>query len=73
MTENTWLRKKQLCEEILDTLKVLEPGLTVRKARLMYELHLPIIMLAQISLNKNKNKVRIKLVRFINSNDSRQM
>jgi len=73
MTENTWLRKKQLCEEILDTLKVLEPGLTVRKARLMYELHLPIIMLAQISLNKNKNKVRIKLLRLINSNDSRQV
>ena len=57
MTEATWMRKKQLCEEILETLKILEPGLTVRKARLMYELHLPIIMLAQVNLNNGSNKV----------------
>ena len=57
MTEATWMRKKQLCEEILETLKVLEPGLTARKARLMYELHLPLIMLAQVNLNKKGDKV----------------
>ena len=57
MTEATWNRKKLLCEEILETLKILEPGLTVRKARLMYELHLPIIMLAQVNLNKRGDKV----------------
>ena len=57
MTEATWMRKKQLCEEILETLKVLEPGLTTRKARLMYELHLPLIMLAQVNLNKKGDKV----------------
>ena len=57
MTEATWIRKKQICQEILETLKVLEPGLTVRKARLMYELHLPLIMLAQVNLNKKGDKV----------------
>jgi len=60
MTEATWNRKKLLCEEILETLKVLEPGLTVRKARLMYELHLPIIMLAQVNLNKRGDKAAVK-------------
>jgi len=60
MTEATWMRKKQLCEEILETLKVLEPGLTARKARLMYELHLPLIMLAQVNLNKKGDKAAVK-------------
>ena len=61
MTEATWIRKKQICEEILETLKVLEPGLTVRKARLMYELHLPLIMMAQVNLNKKGDKVTAML------------
>eukprot|EP00092_Neocalanus_flemingeri_P005018 GFUD01005395.1.p1 GENE.GFUD01005395.1~~GFUD01005395.1.p1 ORF type:complete len:523 (+),score=168.51 GFUD01005395.1:74-1570(+) len=60
MTETTWQRKKQICEEILETLKVLEPGLTVRKARLMYEMHLPLIMLAQVNLNKGEDKIAVK-------------
>merc|ERR1712106_215343 len=47
MTEKLWRRKKDLCEDILNTLKVLEPQLTTRKARIMYELHLPLLMLAQ--------------------------
>merc|ERR1711879_374735 len=51
----------ELCEEILDTLKVLEPGMTVRVARIMFELHLPLLMLAQISLNKHKpDKATVK-------------
>ena len=63
MTENLWMRKKQLCEEILDTLKFLEPGLTVRKARLMYELHLPIVMLAQMDSGNKKSKVTLSIYR----------
>ena len=36
---------------------MLEPGLTVRKARLMMELHLPLLMLAQIELQQGEDKV----------------
>ena len=38
--------------------QVLEPSMTPRKARVMFELHLPILMLAQISLQNNEDKVR---------------
>ena len=38
--------------------QVLEPNMTPRKARVMFELHLPILMLAQISMQNNKDKVR---------------
>ena len=37
--------------------KVLEPGLTVRKARLMMELHLPLLMLAQIEVQQGAEQV----------------
>ena len=49
MTEELWARKRELCEEVAESLKVLEPGMTVRKARLLQELHLPILMLAQVN------------------------
>ena len=32
--------------------------MTPRKARVMFELHLPILMLAQISLQNSEDKVR---------------
>lgn len=60
LNQSSWRRKKELCEDILESLKVLEPGLTVRKARLMMELHLPLLMLAQIELQQGADKGRIK-------------
>ena len=60
LSEPQWKRKKELCEEILDVLKVLEPSMTVRKARIMYELHLPILMLAQIGLNNGEDRLTLK-------------
>ena len=39
--------------------------MTPRKARIMFEMHLPIVMLAQIGLNKKGcNKVRIINLKF---------
>jgi len=60
MTESLWRRKRTICEETLDTLRVLEPSMTPRKARVMFELHLPILMLAQISLQNNVDKAATK-------------
>lgn len=60
MSEKQWTRKRDLCEEILETLKVLEPGMTVRKARLMYELHLPLVMLAQERMARGEDKKVLK-------------
>ena len=42
-------------------LQVLEPGMTVRKARLMMELHLPLLMLAQLGLQQGADQVRGEL------------
>jgi len=60
MTEQLWTRKKELCDEVLESLKYLEPGMTVRKARLMQELHLPLLMLAQIHMGRNEDKNKVK-------------
>lgn len=40
---------------------MLEPGMTVRKARLMMELHLPLLMLAQLGLQQGADQVRGEL------------
>jgi len=60
MNEQLWDRKRKLCEEVLETLKILEPGLTVRKARLLQELHLPLLMLAQTHLSQGCDKTSVK-------------
>ena len=50
------MRKKSLCEDILEVLKILEPSMTVRKARIYYELHLPLLMLGQTRQSHDKVK-----------------
>ena len=34
--------------------------MTVRKARIMYELHLPILMMAQLGLSRGDDRVKLK-------------
>jgi len=60
MTEALWDRKRELCEDVMVTLKVLEPGMTVRKARLLQELHLPLLMLAQLHLSQGRPPPAVK-------------
>jgi len=60
MTEQLWEKKRKLCEDVLETLKLLEPGLTVRKARLLQELHLPLLMLAQIHQSQGCDRNTVK-------------
>ncbi|XP_023336775.1 protein msta isoform X2 [Eurytemora carolleeae] len=65
MTEAAWRRKIVLCEEILQVLKVLEPGLTTRKGRIMFELYLPLAMVGQLILNKDKSTAKKMLQRSL--------
>ena len=41
-------RKKQVCQEALEALEKLQPGLSTTRGLLLYELHLPIFMSAQM-------------------------
>jgi len=60
MRESDWKRKIELCEQILEVLKVLEPGMTVRKGRILHELYLPLAMYAQNLSKNNKTKAEGK-------------
>merc|ERR1712080_717407 len=47
MSQEMIKKKKKLCQEVLEILNVLEPGKTKSRGVILYELHLPTIMLAQ--------------------------
>lgn len=40
-------RKEELCRQVLRVLNVLEPGLSRARATILYELHVPIVLLAK--------------------------
>ena len=48
LTESDLLRKQQLGLEALQTLDLVEPGISSVKGLVLYELHLPYIMLTQM-------------------------
>jgi len=60
MTEKQWLRKIELCEKILAVLKVLEPAMTVRKGRILYELYHPLAMMGELMLQHGRDKKSTK-------------
>ncbi|XP_068158972.1 SET domain-containing protein SmydA-8 isoform X1 [Drosophila tropicalis] len=47
-------RKERYCREFLAIIDVLEPGLTRLRGLIMYELHAPIMILAQIAIQKGQ-------------------
>ena len=48
LTESDLIRKQQLGHEALRTLDLVEPGISSVKGMVLYELHLPYIMLTQM-------------------------
>ncbi len=50
LTETDLERKRDHCEAALSVLDAVEPGISVAKGTLLYELHLPHLMLSQIRL-----------------------
>ncbi|KFB46177.1 AGAP007779-PA-like protein [Anopheles sinensis] len=49
-------RKVELCRDILRVLDVFEPGRTRARAMVLYELHAPLIMLAQSSFTRGEDR-----------------
>ena len=47
-------RKMKLCKESLEVLEILEPGLSSVRGMVLYESHLPYIMLSQMYLQIGK-------------------
>ncbi len=47
-------KKLRLCEQVLGVLDKIDPGISVRRGMILYEMHLPLIMLAQLGLNSGK-------------------
>lgn len=52
LTPKALSRKKELCEEVLEVLNKVDTGFSPRKGMVMYELHLPLIMLTQLRLQQ---------------------
>ncbi len=46
-------RKLRLCEQVLHVLDRIDPGVSVKRGMVLYEMHLPVIMLGQLRLNVN--------------------
>lgn len=49
-------RKVDLCRDVLRVLDVVEPGLSRSRAMVLYELHAPLIMLAQSAFGRGEEK-----------------
>jgi len=58
MTEEMLRRKKQLCEETLAVLNKIDAGPSPRKGIIMYEVHMPLILLAKMRLDREGSVVR---------------
>ncbi|XP_055386362.1 SET domain-containing protein SmydA-8 isoform X2 [Condylostylus longicornis] len=57
--------KENLCRQVIEVIKIFEPGLSRSKAILLYELHIPVVLLAKtyfcekkISIDEFKNKLQ---------------
>ena len=48
LTESELIRKQQLGLEAMEVLSILEPGISGVKGLVLYELHLPFVMLTQM-------------------------
>eukprot|EP00096_Caligus_rogercresseyi_P006994 TRINITY_DN2418_c0_g2_i1.p1 TRINITY_DN2418_c0_g2~~TRINITY_DN2418_c0_g2_i1.p1 ORF type:complete len:531 (+),score=146.39 TRINITY_DN2418_c0_g2_i1:103-1695(+) len=55
LSDEQFSRKRELCERVLRVLEVLTPGRTRKKGMMMYELHLPLVITANRSLQKGPN------------------
>lgn len=52
MTERQIERKVAICSDLLDFLGKVDPGISSRRGMVMYEIHAPMVMLAQLRLRK---------------------
>ncbi|KAH8284421.1 hypothetical protein KR018_005975, partial [Drosophila ironensis] len=54
MSPDAIARKERYCREFLQVVDLLDPGLTRLRGLIMYELHAPVMVLAQMSLQSGK-------------------
>lgn len=52
MTDDQFKRKRQLCQEVLAVLDKIMPGRSRKRGMMMYELHLPLVMLTNRNLQR---------------------
>eukprot|EP00095_Tigriopus_kingsejongensis_P011042 maker-scaffold109_size355148-snap-gene-2.26 protein:Tk11042 transcript:maker-scaffold109_size355148-snap-gene-2.26-mRNA-1 annotation:"protein isoform a-like" len=52
LTDEQFRRKRELCEEVLGVLDKIMPGRMRKRGMMMYELHLPLVMLANRALQR---------------------
>ncbi|XP_059083864.1 SET domain-containing protein SmydA-8-like [Tigriopus californicus] len=55
LTDEQFKRKRDLCREVLQVLDQIMPGRTRKRGMMMYELHLPLVMLANRALERGPN------------------
>ncbi|XP_040573772.1 SET domain-containing protein SmydA-8 isoform X1 [Lepeophtheirus salmonis] len=55
LSDDQFMRKKELCERVLKVLNVITPGQTRKKGMMMYELHLPFVIMGNRALQKGPN------------------
>ena len=55
MTEEQFNRKLALCKDVLSVLDKIMPGRTRKRGMMLYEMHLPLVMLANRALQKGPN------------------
>lgn len=68
LTDQLLERKAELCREVLRVLNIFEPGLSRARAMNLYELHVPLVLLAKSGFIANKlggSELRARLVEAI--------
>ncbi len=68
LTEFHLSRKMQLCKESLDVLDAIEPGLSSVRGMVLYEAHLPYVMLSQMYLQIGKISMQASGAEFKKGN-----